>query len=146
MLQDGNYFKNLENQLRLVKNGNEIYRCEGRLSNAKNIPYETRSPILLARKLKLTELIILDYHQRLRHAAQRQTLTELRSRFWITKGKSYVKHLLNRCVICKRYNTRPCCYPKSPNLPSFRLDKSTPFSACGIDYKGSLYTNNVYND
>ena len=29
--QDGNYFTNLENQLRLVKYSNEIYRCEGRL-------------------------------------------------------------------------------------------------------------------
>ena len=65
--QDGNYFTNLENQLRLVKDGHEIYRCEGRLSNAKNLPYETRSPILLARKHKLTELIVLDCHQRLKH-------------------------------------------------------------------------------
>ena len=31
--QDGIYFANLENQLRVVKHGNEIYRCEGRLSN-----------------------------------------------------------------------------------------------------------------
>ena len=39
------YFTNLENQLRLVEDGNEIYGCEGRLSNANNIPYKTRSPI-----------------------------------------------------------------------------------------------------
>ena len=141
--QDRKYF---ENQLRLVKDGNDIYRCEGRLSNVINMPYETRSPILLTRKHKLTELIVLDCHQRLKHAGQRQTLTELRSRFWITTGKSYAKYLLNRYVICKRYNTRPYCYPKSPNLPSFRLDKSIPFSACGIDYIGPLYTKNVYND
>ena len=63
----------------------------------------------------------------------------------MTKGKSHVKYLLNRCVICKRCNTRPC-YPKSPKLPSFRLDKSTPFRACSIDYIGLLYTKNVYND
>ena len=92
MSHDRKYFTNLENQLRLVKDGNEIYRCEGRLSNANNIPYETRSPILLARKHKLTELIVLDCHQSLKHAGQRQTLTELRSRFWITKGKNYVKY------------------------------------------------------
>ena len=61
----------------LVKDGNDIYRCEGRLSNAKSIPYETRSPIILTRKHKLTELIVLDCHQRLKHAGQRQTLTEL---------------------------------------------------------------------
>ena len=27
-----------------------------------------------------------------------------------------------------------------------RLDKNTPFSVCGIDYIGPLYTKNVYND
>ena len=42
--------------------------------------------------------------------------------------------------------TRPYCYPKSPNLPSLRLDKSNTFSACGIDYIGPLHTKNVYND
>ena len=82
----------------------------------------------------------------MKHAGQRQTLTELRSRFWIAKGKDFVKYLLNRCVIWKRCNTRPYCYPKSPNLPSFRLDKSTAFIACGIDYIGPLYTKTVYND
>ena len=54
--------------------------------------------------------------------------------------------MLNQYVICKRYNTRPYCDPKSPNLPSFRLDKITPNSACGIDYIRPLYTKNVYND
>ena len=47
----------------------------------KSITYETRSPILLTRKHKLTELIVLDCHQRLKHARQRQALTELQSRF-----------------------------------------------------------------
>ena len=45
----------------------------------------------ISKKTLLTELIVLDCHQRLKHAGQRQTLTELRSRFWITKGKSYVQ-------------------------------------------------------
>ena len=54
--------------------------------------------------------------------------------------------MLNRCATCRCYNTRPYCYLKSPNLPSFRLDKSTPFSACGIDYIGPLYTKNVDNN
>ena len=95
MSQDGKYFTHLENQLRLVKDGNEIYRCDGRLSNENNIPYETRSPILFTRKRKLTELIVLDCHQRLKYDAQRQTLTELQSRFWLNKGNIYVKYLLN---------------------------------------------------
>ena len=64
-----NLFANLENHLRLVKDGNEIKNCcEGRLSNANKIPYETRLQTLLARKHKLTRLIVLDCHQRLRYA------------------------------------------------------------------------------
>ena len=133
MSQHGKYLTNLENQLGLVKYGSEIYRCEESLLN--NILYKTRSPILLARKHKLTDLIVLDCHQRLKHAWQWQTVTELQSRFWITKGKSYVKYLCNRCVICKRYDTIPYCYPKSPNLHFFILTKSTSFSACGIDFR-----------
>ena len=62
--QDGKYFANLENQLRVVKGSNEIYRCEGRLSNANSIPYQTRSTILPARKQNFPELIVLDCHQR----------------------------------------------------------------------------------
>ena len=73
------YFTNLENQLRSVKDGNEIYRCKGRFSNANKILYETRSPILLARKHKLTESIVLDCHRCLKHAGQQQTLTKLSS-------------------------------------------------------------------
>ena len=62
LLQDRKYFTNLENQLRLVKDGNKIYCCEERLSNSNNIPYETRSSILLATKHKLTNLIVLNCH------------------------------------------------------------------------------------
>ena len=54
-----------------------------------------------------------------------------------------MKYLLNRCV--KLYNTRPC-YPKSQNLPSIKLNESSLFSACGIDYIRSLCTQDVYNN
>lgn len=60
-----------------LKDGNEIYQWEGRLSNANSIPYKTRSTLLLARKHKLIELIVLVFHQRLKPTEQQQTLTEL---------------------------------------------------------------------
>ena len=66
--QDRKYFTNLENQLSLVKDGNEIYRCEEMLLNANSTPYKIRSSILFARKHMLTELIVLDCHQRLKQA------------------------------------------------------------------------------
>ena len=31
-------------------------------------------------------------------------------------------------------------------MPTFKLDKSTPFNACGIDYIGPSCTKNVYNN
>ena len=135
----------LENWLHLVKHGNEIRRwkvikCKWHTLWNQIIDFISKKTNWTNR---LTELIVLDCHERLMHAGQRQTLTELWSRFAITKGNTYVKYLLNRCAICKRYTARPYSYPESWNLPSFRLDKSTPFSACRIDCIGPLYTKNV---
>ena len=81
LIKNQQHFKDLENSLRLVKDNHEIYRSEGRLKNANTLPYETRSPTLLARNHKLTELIVLDCHFELKHAGQRQTLTELRTKY-----------------------------------------------------------------
>ena len=144
LIKNQQHFKDLENSLRLVKDNHGIYRSEGRLKNANTLPYETRSPILLARNHKLTELIVLDCHFELKHAGQRQTLTELRTKYWIIKGKSYIKFLLHRCAICKRYNSRAYAYPKSPDLPAIRVTESHAYNTCGIDYIGPLYTKDVY--
>ena len=108
--------------------------------------YEIKNPIILCRNHKLAELVVWDAHYRVKHQGERQTLTEIRSAYWIPRGKSFVKKILHRCLICKRYNSRSYSYPKCPNLPSVRLNDNAAFSGTGIDYLGPLYCKNIYEN
>ena len=74
-----------------MKNG--LYRSTSRLNRAKSLPYNVKHPIILNRKHFLTNLIVLDIHERIKHNGERQTLPELREEFWIPRGKSFVKQV-----------------------------------------------------
>ena len=138
-LENSDNFNNLKYSLHLQKNSNDIYRSSSRISNAKSLSYDAKNPIILCRNHRLTEMIVWDAHNRIKHLGERQTLAEIRSCYWIPRGKSFVKKVLHRCITCKRSNSRPCSYPKSPNLPQVRLNDDNAFSRTGIDYLGPLY-------
>ena len=107
-------FENLQNSLRLKENEIGLYRCNARISQNSSILYET---IILNRKKLLTKLIVGDCHYRIKHNGERHTLSEMRKEYCTPRGKSYIKQILNHCIICRRLNSRPYNYRKSPNLP-----------------------------
>ena len=78
-----------------------IWRCCGRLGNA-DIPDSSKYPILLDAKHHVTALIVKACHEKVLHGGVKSTLTELRSRYWAVKGRSLVKKILHRCVICRK--------------------------------------------
>ena len=75
---------------------------------------------------KLSELIVLDVHQRILHNGVKNS--ELRMEFWTSKTRNFVQKLLSNCVICHRYNSRTYKYPDVSNLPRDRLQDDIPFS------------------
>ena len=72
----------------------------------------------------------------------KETLTELRSKFWIVRGRQFVRTLLSKCKVCKRFNSRPLIGPPPPPLPDFRVQAAPPFSFIGVDHVGPLYLKN----
>jgi hypothetical protein len=94
------HFKTLESQFNLFQGDEGIWRCGGRLSNA-DIPYNVKHPILLPRDHHLTQLIVRRAHERVLHNGVKDTLNEVRSKFWIIKCRSLLKKLIHRCVIYK---------------------------------------------
>ena len=78
--------KQLEGQLGLFKDEDQVIRCKGRVGNAK-LPYVTRFPALLPRHHWLTTLIVRYCHERVLHNGLKETLNEIGSIFWITKGR-----------------------------------------------------------
>ena len=132
-LENSDNFNNLKNSLRLQKDSNDIYCSSSCISNAKRLSYDAKNLIILCRNHRLTEMIVWDAHNRIKHLGERQTLAEIRSCYWIPRGKSFVKKVLHRCITCRRFNLK--------NLQQIEILKgnSVYLTHCGTEVFGSAY-------
>ncbi|KRY26864.1 hypothetical protein T01_389 [Trichinella spiralis] len=90
-----------------------VLQVGGRLGRAQ-LEEETKFPALLPRKGMIVDLLIRREHNRQLHAGVAQTLTALRERFWILRGRSAVKRVIRT------------------------VNPARPFSNVGIDFVGPL--------
>ena len=87
---------------------------------------------------------MVDVHSRKMHNGVRETLAEVRAEFWTINGKSFVKSVLNKCVICKKFYVLPYNYPREPVLPEERVKEDFAFSVTGVDHFGPVYCKNEF--
>ena len=52
-------------------------------------------------------------------------MTELRQRFWIIRGRSFVREVLRKCLVCRRFEGKTYHCPITPTLTTL-LDLSLP--------------------
>lgn len=100
---------------------------------------EVKHPLILPPSHEFTEMVIRECHQRTLHGGIQDTLTELRQRFWVQRGRQIVKKVIGRCNACIRTRLKPASAPIAP-LPGDRVRRSDPFEVVGIDFPGPLYT------
>ena len=127
-------------QLDVREEESGVLRCGGRLQNAL-ISEGAKYPILLPTEHHVTNLIIMDCHQRMMHGGSKATLAEVREKFWIVRGRQVVKKLIGRCVICRRHEGKPLRGPLAPPLPPFRIQQAPAFQNIGLDNAGPLFVN-----
>ena len=84
MTEDGN-FPTWKRQFGLYQDKQGLWRCGGRMSHSSLLP-SAQNPILLSKEHHLTTLLILDAHKRVLHNGVRETLSELRSTYWVIRG------------------------------------------------------------
>ena len=130
-------FKQLVSELG-IKEDRAILRCEGRLVNS-DLESEARRPVILPRQHRFTSLVIEECHQRVHHCGVRATLVELRSRYWVPRGRQVVKRILSECATCRKFTGKPYSTPPTAALPGFRVKEVPPFSSVGVDFAGPLY-------
>ena len=118
-----------------------LWRCGGRLHHA-NVPFISKHPLLLDKKHHLAFLIVSEAHRRVQHNGVKETLTEVRSKYWIVGGRSVVRLHIHKCVTCRRFEGRPFCAPPAPPLPTFRVNEAPPFANTAVDFAGPLYIRN----
>ena len=86
------------------------------MTNA-NLQKEMITPILLPLKEKFVELMIEEYHKRLLHLGVNHTLSQIRTKYWIVRGKAEVKNVLRKCRICRNYQGGPFKVPPMSPWP-----------------------------
>ena len=137
-----NKFSQWKQQFDMFVDNEGLWRCKERLSES-DITEFAKYPILVDASHHITALIVKSCHEKVLHGGVKDTLTELRSRFWIVRGRQVVKKLLFHCVICRRFDSRPFQPPPPPSLPGFRVQEAQPFAYTGVDFAGPLY---IVND
>ena len=115
-----------------------ILRLGGRLHQSP-LPWSAKHPIVLPYKHRLTEVLVQSTHLNLLHSGVDVMTNHLRRRFWILKVRRLCRDVRTKCLVCKRMEApMPAVNPKFAPLPQDRVNLSTPFQACGIDYAGPL--------
>lgn len=115
-----------------------IIRVSSRLDEGDYLTYNENKPALLPNKASLTGLIIRREHERAFHAGVDGTLTRVRRKFWIPKGRQCIKQVLHRCLICRKSSVKPAQQMTAP-IPRDRLAMTPPFSVVGVDFTGPVY-------
>ena len=112
-----------------------LLRVGGRLRHS-SLPESIKYPVILPAKGHITSLIILHFHERLKHQGRSFTLSELRGNgYWIIGGTKAVGSLIERCVICNKLRAK-VQDQKMADLPEDRLQIAPPFTNCAVDYFG----------
>lgn len=114
--------------------------------NNSPLPISARNPILLPPKHDFVQLIIKDAHNSVKHSGIRDTLTTIRERFWILRGREAVKQTIKKCVICRKVDGTPYKSQPFPDLPSERVSEDPPFTHVGLDFAGPLFINEGNSD
>ena len=129
--------KTLTKQFNLFKDDQGVWRCGGRLANTE-VPYATKFPILLPKSHSIATLIVRQAHERVFHNGVKETLTQMRSKYWIPRGRSFTRKVLNQCVTCRRFEGLPFASPPPPPLPECRVKEVPAFFYTGVDFAGPL--------
>ena len=141
--EDNNKLKDLKRQLNVMVDNENLLRRERRLQYAP-LPYDSKTPILLNAKHKLALLIVKNIRECYKHIGLKHTLTELRQRFWIVRGRNFVRGVLRKCSVGRRFEGKTYRYPVTPPLAPLRLNDSRPFVTTGIYNVRPAYVKNVF--
>ncbi|MFW5444527.1 MAG: hypothetical protein ACKE51_09515, partial [Methylococcaceae bacterium] len=118
----------------VVKDG--LICIGGRLRNLKI--ESMKNPIVLPNKHHVTNLIIQETHDLLRHVGIEHTLAEVRLRFWIINGRSAVRRVLSKCIKCKKLRGN-VMEQRMADLPANRVTPDQPaFYSTGVDLFGPM--------
>lgn len=113
-----------------------VLRISGRLQHS-NMTYEAKHPSVPPREGSTANLLIKRCHHQVLHGGIRDTLTQLREKYWVVGARQLVKKSLRECATCQRFHALPANEVLAP-LPRDRITEAQPFEVTGLDFAGPL--------
>jgi transposase InsO family protein len=111
-----------------------ILRVGGRLRHSP-LPQDQKTPILLPRHHRLTELIITSTHVDQFHAGPQLIQSLLQQQFWILRAKDAIRFIVRKCITCRKL-AASTAQTMMGDLPAARVTPGRAFNQCGVDYAG----------
>ncbi|XP_076065116.1 uncharacterized protein LOC143039141 [Oratosquilla oratoria] len=109
----------------------------GRLKHAA-LNGQAINPVILPHNHRLSTLIVRDCHNS-SHVGVEWTLSRVRKKFWIIRGRKLVKRVKMDCIVCKRLYGDPMNQRMS-DLPPERCEPRGPaFRYVGVDLFGPFH-------
>ena len=133
-IQPTNYIK----EFNLFLDEDHLLRCKTKLRHAE-IPEDNKNPIIIPSRHQFSRFKFpQEAHEKVYYSGIGLTLSTLRQRFWILRGRESVKRVLRDCVTCKRLQGKPFKPATATELPEFRVDQGPSFVNTGLDFAGPL--------
>ena len=116
---------------------NGVMRVGGRLDQSC-LPECSKNPMILPSNHHVTSLIISHFHIDNGHCGTLQVLSLIREKFWVLKGQSAIRKVLNKCMFCQRRRALPGSQYMA-DLPKCRLTPGkNVFHYTMVDYFGPI--------
>lgn len=83
----------LVGQFALFIDDDQLVKCQGRIGNSQ-LPVVSKNPVLLPSKHPFVTLLIRRAHELTKHSGVNQTLTHLREKYWVLKGRQVTRNIV----------------------------------------------------
>ena len=116
---------------------NGIIRSHSRLAKIKNIPFDTKFPIILTNKSYFSKLLVTNYHYKFEHTVSLEaTKAKIKDMFHIIGLNNCLKSIRSSCFTCKKLKSKVSTQIMS-DLPAYRFEPPLrAFSKTGLDFAG----------
>ncbi len=100
------------------------------------MPEEVKHPVILAKDLHISDLILRQIHHDIGHCGRNYMLEKLRQRYWIPGASCAIRRILSKCVVCRRLHGT-VGNQQMADLPQDRVTPDKPpFTYVGVDCFG----------
>ena len=90
------YFNQLKIKFGVIFDNQNILRCGGRLKFS-NLRENSKNPTLLLKQSHFSHLVTLFSHLQAKHGGIKDTISQVRSKYWIISIRQLVKSIIKKC-------------------------------------------------